>query len=180
MAFSFKDVAEILKIIDASDCEEVVIELKGLRLVVRRGRPGRSEEHGQPALRSSSPGAEARPFLHPDAVRTPPKGFLGGASRTGTARLRRGEAELTVAEGRIGVRAPMVGTFYRRPSPQEPPLVEMGQLVKPGDPLCLIEVMKLYTTIPAPAAGMLEAIAVEDGAPVEFDQLLFVIKPAPS
>jgi len=179
MAFSFKDVAEILKIIDASECEEVVIELKGLRLVVRRGRKARSEEHGAPALRSSSPGTGAGPVL-PDAARAPPKGFLGGVSRPGPARLSRGEAELTVAEGRIGVRAPMVGTFYRRPSPQEPPLVEMGQLVMPGDPLCLIEVMKLYTTIPAPAAGMLEAIAVEDGAPVEFDQLLFVIKPAPS
>jgi acetyl-CoA carboxylase biotin carboxyl carrier protein len=173
MAFSFKDVAEILKIIDASDCEEVVIELQGLRLVVRRGRPGRSEQ-GAPALPSTSSGAG--PSLHADGARALPKGL----SSPGAARLRRGEAELTVAEGRIGVRAPMVGTFYRRPSPQEPPLVEIGQLVNPADPLCLIEVMKLYTTIPAPVAGMLEAIAVEDGAPVEFDQLLFVIKPVPS
>ena len=55
--------------------------------------------------------------------------------------------------------------------------VEINQRVKKGDPLCLIEVMKLFTTIPAPTDGLLKAIAVEDAAPVEFDQILFVIKP---
>jgi biotin carboxyl carrier protein len=71
----------------------------------------------------------------------------------------------------------MVGSFYRRPSPHEAPFVEVGGRVGKGDPLCLIEVMKLYTTIEAPGDGIVEAIAVEDGAAIEFDQLLFVIKP---
>jgi biotin carboxyl carrier protein len=55
--------------------------------------------------------------------------------------------------------------------------VEVDQRVKTGDPLCLIEVMKLYTTISSPADGIIEAIAAEDASAVEFDQLLFVIKP---
>ena len=71
----------------------------------------------------------------------------------------------------------MVGSFYRRPAPGEKPFVEVGQAVRKGDPLCLIEVMKLYTTITAPADGVIEAIRVEDGALVAFDQLLIVMRP---
>jgi biotin carboxyl carrier protein len=71
----------------------------------------------------------------------------------------------------------MVGSFCRRPSPDAPPFVEVGTRVKAGDPLCLIEVMKLYTTISAPIDGVIEAIAAEDASPVEFDQLLFAIAP---
>lgn len=72
----------------------------------------------------------------------------------------------------------MVGTFYRRPSPQEAVFVEIGQTVQKGQPLCLIEVMKLFTTIEAEVAGTVEAIVPDDGALVEFDQLLFRIKPS--
>jgi acetyl-CoA carboxylase biotin carboxyl carrier protein len=165
MALTFKDVAEILKIIDASKCEEVVIELQGLRLVVRRGSP-----QGASAGALRSPAERVQPS-QTSAVRLPSR----SVRRSGGV-----EAELSVAEGRIPVRAPMVGSFYRRPSPQEKPFVEVGQRVKVGDPLCLIEVMKLYTTIPSPAAGQVEAITVEDGAAIEFDQLLFVIKPEPA
>ena len=158
MALTYKDVAEILKIIDASELEEVVIELEGLRLVVRRGNP-----HGAPAAAQSS-GPSAVPGPQAAKPRLP-KGM--GQTRV----------ELTPAEGRVAVRAPMVGSFYRRPSPDAPPFVEVGTRVKAGDPLCLIEVMKLYTTISAPIDGVIEAIAAEDASPVEFDQLLFVIAP---
>ena len=64
-----------------------------------------------------------------------------------------------------------------RPAPDQPPFVEVGSKVSAGDPLCLIEVMKLYTTIEAPVSGTIRQIAVEDAALVEFDQLLFVIAP---
>ena len=71
----------------------------------------------------------------------------------------------------------MVGSFYRCPSPDQPPFVEVGARVAVGDALCLIEVMKLYTTIEATVAGTVKQIAVEDAQLVEFDQLLFVIDP---
>jgi biotin carboxyl carrier protein len=71
----------------------------------------------------------------------------------------------------------MVGTFYRRPSPQDPVFVEAGQSVMKGQPLCLIEVMKLFTTIEAPTTGIVDAILPEDGSLVEFDQLLFRLRP---
>jgi acetyl-CoA carboxylase biotin carboxyl carrier protein len=153
MTLSFKDVAEILKIIDASQCEEVILDLAGVRLEVRRGASsGAYSAPASPTVRTSAPAATA-------ALRTAPAA-----------------TQVVVAEGTIEVRAPMVGTFYRRPNPQEKPFAEVGNRIKKGEPLCLIEVMKLYTTITAPADGIVEAFAVDDGALVEFDQLLVVVR----
>lgn len=73
------------------------------------------------------------------------------------------------------LRAPMVGTFYKAPSPSSPPFVTIGQRVKEGDVLCIIEAMKMMNQITADKSGILEAILVEDGQPVEFDQPLMTI-----
>ena len=166
MPLSFKEVTEILKIIDASQCEEVVLELGDIRLVVRRsasGAPDSTTGAGGTVLSAArdSSALPARDSAPSQAPRKAP-----------------GAKAQAVAPGRIEIRAPMVGTFYRRPSPRDPPFVEVGQKIKRGTPLCLIEVMKLYTTIEAQADGVIERIAAEDGTLVEFDQLLFVVKPA--
>jgi acetyl-CoA carboxylase biotin carboxyl carrier protein len=73
------------------------------------------------------------------------------------------------------VKSPMVGTFYRAGSPGAAPFVEVGQTVKPGDILCIIEAMKLMNEIEAEVAGTVKAILVDNGQPVEFGQPLFVI-----
>ena len=75
------------------------------------------------------------------------------------------------------VTAPMVGTFYRSPSPDAPPFVEIGTVVQPGQPLCIIEVMKLFTTINSEFAGRVAQIAAEVGDLVEYGRTLFVIEP---
>jgi len=77
-------------------------------------------------------------------------------------------------EGHI-VKSPMVGAFYRAPSPGASTFVEVGQSVKVGDTLCIIEAMKLLNQIEADKAGTVKAILVENGQPVEYDQPLFVI-----
>jgi acetyl-CoA carboxylase, biotin carboxyl carrier protein len=77
-------------------------------------------------------------------------------------------------EGHV-VKAPMVGTFYRAPNPGAPPFVEVGQTVKEGDALCIIEAMKLLNEIEADKAGVIKEILVENGEPVEYGQPLFVI-----
>ncbi|QVW23959.1 acetyl-CoA carboxylase biotin carboxyl carrier protein [Pseudomonas hormoni] len=72
-------------------------------------------------------------------------------------------------------RSPMVGTFYRKSSPSSPSFVEVGQTVKKGDTLCIVEAMKMMNHIEAETSGVIESILVEDGQPVEYDQPLFTI-----
>ena len=84
------------------------------------------------------------------------------------------EAAPKVPQGHI-VKAPMVGTFYRAPNPGASPFVEVGQSVNEGEPLCIIEAMKLLNEIEADKSGVIKEILVENGEPVEYGQPLFVI-----
>jgi acetyl-CoA carboxylase biotin carboxyl carrier protein len=77
-------------------------------------------------------------------------------------------------EGQL-VKAPMVGTFYRSPSPDAKPFVEVGQMVKKGDTVCIIEAMKLMNEIETDISGVVKAVLVENGQPVEYGQPLFLI-----
>ena len=160
MPLSYKDISEILKIIDSSNCEELVLEVGDTKLVVQRNGGSTSAPR---IAAATAPGA-LQPVTEAEAPTAP-------AGPTTTA---------PIAAGEIGteVRAPMVGTFYRKPSPAEPVFVETGQAVQKGDPLCLIEVMKLYTTIEAPIDGTVKAIGANDAELVAHDQILFVIEPA--
>jgi oxaloacetate decarboxylase alpha subunit len=81
------------------------------------------------------------------------------------------------AAGAIRVESPMVGVFYRSPEPGQPPFVEVGDVVAPGQTLCLLEAMKLFNELKADAAGRVTGVHVENGSPVEFGQLLFELEP---
>ena len=82
-----------------------------------------------------------------------------------------------VEDGLVRVTSPMVGTFYRRPAPDQPPFVEEGQRVEAGDPLCLIEAMKLFNEIVAEEGGVVRTICLDDADAAEFGQLLFLLEP---
>lgn len=160
MSLSYKEVAEILKIIDASECEEVLLEFGDVKLSVRRG--------GAQAPRAAGAAPSPRTDLAPataQAAAAPPSPPLPAAAPEAS--------QQTDHE----IRAPMIGTFYRRPSPDAEPFVEVGSKVSKGDPVCMIEVMKLFTTIEASCEGVITAVAAEDSAMVQFDQLLFTVKP---
>jgi len=76
----------------------------------------------------------------------------------------------------VTVESPLVGIFYRRPNPNAEPFVEVGQSVKEGDTLCIIEAMKIMNQVKAPTAGIIEAILIEDGQMVEYGEALFKIR----
>ena len=78
----------------------------------------------------------------------------------------------------IEIKSPMVGTFYRSPAPEAPPFVDAGATVKPGTVICLIEAMKLMNEIEAEQSGRITKVLVENGQPVEFGQVLFLLDPA--
>ena len=159
MSLKYEDVAEILKIIDSSSCDEFIVETGDIKLVVRRNTaPG----HVAPAAEraGSAPAIAAPPRPHPHA--TP---------------ARQATSVQTAAPGQIEVTAPMVGTFYRAPNPDAPSFVEIGTVVQPGQPLCIIEVMKLFTTINSECAGRVVQIGAETGDLVEYGRTLFIIEP---
>lgn len=157
MPITFDEVSKIISIIDNSTCEDLVVEADDLRLVVRRG--------GAASLASPAP---APMRVAPEVAMKQPAVAEGvGAVDPAPA-----------AAGHLTVTAPMVGTFYSAPAPDKPAFVTEGSIVAKGDPLCLIEVMKLFTTVHASSAGRVEWVFPQDGALVEFGQTLFVIAPA--
>ncbi len=105
-----------------------------------------------PPVPAPAPAVEMRPAAPSPAQAEPPAGHEGPV-----------------------IKAPMVGTFYRSPSPDAKPFVEVGQTVKEGDTVCIIEAMKLMNEIEADAAGVVKAILVENGQPVEYGQPLFIL-----
>ena len=78
----------------------------------------------------------------------------------------------------IEVKSPMIGTFYRRPSPDKDVFAEVGDVIKPGDTVCVIEAMKLFNEIEAEVQGKIVKVLVDDNSPVEYDQPLFLIDPS--
>ena len=81
-------------------------------------------------------------------------------------------------ENHIVVKSPIIGTFYRKPSPDKPSFVEVGKSISEGDVLCVIEAMKLFNEIESEFSGKIVKILAEDQSPVEFDQPLFIIDPS--
>jgi acetyl-CoA carboxylase biotin carboxyl carrier protein len=107
----------------------------------------------------------------PVAVAAPAAAAPAPAAAPGAAPVA---AAAPAAEGHV-VKAPMVGTFYRAPAPDAKPFVEVGDTVKEGQTICVIEAMKLMNEIEADASGTIKAILVENGQPVEYGQALFII-----
>ena len=127
-------------------------------------------KEGEESVRISR-GVSGSPAPAPSPAAAPPPAPALVASAAPPAEP---ESKSAQAEGHV-VKAPMVGTFYRSPSPSSPAFVEVGKTVKAGDILCIVEAMKMMNQIEADAPGTIEAVLVENGEPVEFDQPLFSI-----
>ena len=160
MELTHRDIAEIIKLIDDSTLDELVLEVGGVRIEARRKGA---------MISSTVPAATAAAVASPPPSPAPPWPPAPIASAD--------VAPTTVAPGQVVVTAPMVGTFYRRSSPDSPPFVEVGSRVNVGDALCLVEVMKLYTTVSAEQAATVVAVCADDAALVEYGQILFILEP---
>ena len=156
MSLTYDEIAEIIKLIDSSSCDELVVETGDIKLVVRRN--------------GASAGAAAEYVERGSAPVT--------VSPAAPRKARAAATAADAAAGQIEVAAPMVGTFYRAPSPEARAFVDVGDVVGVGDALCLIEVMKLFTTINAEVAGRIVQIGAENGELVEYGRTLFVIEPS--
>ena len=172
MSLTHSDIAEIIKLVDQSTLDEFVVEVGDLKVEIRR----------KGAMPSAPAGAAApAPSTPPSAAISPPEPPPQAPPAPASAQPKSPPAppgEPVLGEGQVAVRSPMVGTFYRRPSPDEPAYVEVGSEVEADAPLGLVEVMKLYTTIHAKTPGRIARICANDADLVEYDQLLFIIDPA--
>jgi acetyl-CoA carboxylase biotin carboxyl carrier protein len=143
----WKLVKKLIEMVKEEDISGLAVEEGGVKYEVRRDR------EGVISSRTSSVPAPA-PVVSPATQAAPP-------------------AE---EEGMVAITSPMVGTFYRAPSPESPPFVEIGDEVAPGKVVCIIEAMKLFNEIEAEAKGKVVNILVENGEPVEYGQKLMLIK----
>ena len=135
-------------------------------------------KYGDLELRVSRHAPPAERHVHGEAASAPPPPIVHAPAppRVEDAPAAR-KVPTAVPAGMAAVKAPMVGTFYRAPSPGAPAFVEVGDRVQPDTVVCIIEVMKLMNTIHAESAGIVREIRVENSQPVEFGQVLIVIEP---
>ena len=175
MSLTHSDIAEIIRLVDQSTLDEFVVEIGDLKVEVRRkgAMPAAPSTPASPALPASPAPATPAPTAPAPQPAASPETAVATRDREPAA-----PGEPALGEGQIAVRSPMVGTFYQRPSPDEPPYVEVGSEVEVDAPLCLVEVMKLYTTIYAKTRGRIARICANDAELVEYDQILFIIDPA--
>jgi acetyl-CoA carboxylase biotin carboxyl carrier protein len=165
-----EDVLLILKLLDESPFDELRVETEDLKLWA--SKHGRGTSLDEPAFEGKRPTSAAGQEQNLSAAKLAgPKMEAQPPKQT----LERSAAR----EGLIPVLAPMLGTFYRTPKPGTPPYVEVGSLVNEEDPVCIIEVMKLFNTVKAGVRGRIVQICAEQGQMVEFQQTLFLIEKKP-
>ena len=157
-----QDIEALLEIFDNSHWREMSLKVEGLELFLSK-TPG--------AIAHSSTGhhpADPAP-AHATAPSAPARAISDGAKTKSTPAL--------VPDHWVAVRAPNLGTFYRSPKPGVAPYVTVGQTVAADTEVCLIEVMKLFTSVLAGVEGTVRKVLVEDSELVEYDQPLFLIEP---
>jgi len=155
-----QDIDALIELFEASDWDELHLKIQDFELFL-----------------STDPKSRAPGTAAPPSVAMAPAA-LPTAARESGAGVPRGEAPRAVPGNWVAVTAPNLGTFYRAPKPGAPSFVELGQSVEPDTEICLIEVMKLFTTLKAGVRGIVRQVCVEDAAMVEFGDTLFYIEPA--
>ena len=156
-----KELKEILQILEEKEITEFELEEEGMKLRIRKAGPVPSNHAGPPGALSAAVPA----FPHSAAP-----GLRASAAEPLLA-APEPEAGLTV------VKSPIVGTFYRTPDPNAPPFVNVGDRVRVGQVLCIIEAMKLMNEIEAEVAGEIVRIHHESGQPVQYGEPLFTVRP---
>ncbi len=156
-----KELMELMDFISRSNFVEFEIEQEGFKLRLAKAGARRRAREEKP---------EAPP---PPATAAPPPAAFAPAAAPAPAAP-------APAEGLVEVRSPMVGTFYRRPSPEAPSFVEPGQKVRKGQVLCIVEAMKLMNEIESELDGEVVEVLVENGQPVEYGEILFRVRPTPA
>lgn len=169
MSPSIEEIKEVLEIFLDSELQDLRLEMGNVRLAVAKGGASSTQPFSSPAQHLTTA---------PVPVPTTAAALPAAAASLAPAQVAVGKAPIPAREGWVLVTAPSIGTFYRRPSPDQQPFVEVDSQVEANDPLCLIEVMKMFTGVSAPCTGRVAEILIADAALVEYGQPLMYIEPA--
>ncbi len=158
----FKQIQELIKLVNKSNLSELTIEEKDFKVTIKQ-----KEEIIQQTLISGQ-------FQHaPQAFAPAPAPAALSAAAAPPAATKTDDTSKYIT-----IKSPMIGTFYRKPSPDKPLFVEVGSEVTPGKVVCIIEAMKLFNEIESEVKGKIVQVLVEDQSPVEYDQPLFLVDPS--
>ena len=156
-----KEIQNLIKFVAKSGASEVKLEMDDIKITIKTGSEDTTIVQQVP-MPASSVMQQQMPSQQAVAAQETPV------------------ASTTVVEDSkyITIKSPIIGTFYRKPSPDKPVFVEVGTDIKEGDVLCVIEAMKLFNEIESEISGKIVKVLVDDSSPVEFDQPLFLVDPS--
>lgn len=156
-----KEIQNLIKFVAKSGASEVKLEMEDIKITIRTGALGSSS--GETTIVQQIPMGQ------------PQMGQQPAAAAPTEAEPAKKESE---DDKYITIKSPIIGTFYRKPSPDKPSFVEVGDTINQGDVLCVIEAMKLFNDIESEVSGKIVKVLVDDSSPVEFDQPLFLVDPS--
>ena len=155
-----KEIQNLIKFVAKSGASEVKLEMDDIKITIKTGSDSETTIVQQVPVQAQTPQAVA-----PVAASAPTQSAAPTAPAEDDSKY-------------ITIKSPIIGTFYRKPSPDKPLFVEVGQSIAEGDVLCIIEAMKLFNEIESEVSGKIVKILVDDSSPVEFDQPLFLVDPS--
>lgn len=157
----FKQIQELLKAVNKSTISELTIEEEGgFKITIKQAT----------AEAIAMPVAQYAPIAAPMAAPAP-----AAAPAAAPAPAAPAAAPTPSANEKV-IKSPMIGTFYRSSAPDKPPFVSVGDDIKTGDVVCIVEAMKLFNEIESEVSGKIVKVLVDDGTPVEYDQPLFIVE----
>ena len=161
---NIKDIQNLIKFVAKSGAQEVKLEMEDVKITIKTG------PDSQP-IETTGFVQQIAPVQVPEAAPVAPT--------TPTPAATVETPETAEADDKlITIKSPIIGTFYRKSAPEKPAFVEVGDTVKEGDVLCVIEAMKLFNEIESEVSGKIVKILVDDNSPVEYDQPLFLVDPS--
>ncbi len=159
----YKQIQELIKTINKSNISELCIEEGDFKIIIKQELAAPAQYVSMPQM--SMPVQQAAPQ---PAAAPAPQASAPAADKP---------AAPAAASNTTTIKSPMIGTFYRSPSPDKPVFVNVGDEIKAGQVLCIIEAMKLFNEIESEVSGRLVKVVADDSSPVEYDQPLFIIEP---
>lgn len=167
-----KEIQKLIKFVAKSGANEVKLEMDDVKITIKTESDKEKETVVQQVPTMGMQQPMAAPQMQAQQPQAPAPS--GNSQTEDKTEEKDGEDESNY----VTVKSPIIGTFYRKPDPDKPVFAEVGDSVKEGDVLCVVEAMKLFNEIESEVTGKIVKVLVDDASPVEFDQPLFLVDPA--